>query len=54
MYLTIFLDILSASISAPVLPFYAKGFGCSSAMIGLLFSTWSLTSALFPPYFGKL
>lgn len=53
-YLTCFLDIIGASISIPVLPYYAKEYGAGPAGIGYLFSVWGIMSAIFPPYLGKL
>lgn len=53
-YLTIFLDVLSATVSTPVMPFYVQSFKCSPAVVGYLMAVWSLFSAIFPPYFGKL
>lgn len=52
--LTVFIDSLGGSISAPVLPFYAKEFHCSSFDVGLLFSSFSAAQVVFLPVLGKL
>jgi len=52
--LIVFIDSLGGSISAPVLPFYANEFHCSTADIGVLFSAFSLAQVVFLPVLGKL
>lgn len=53
-YLTIFLDTLAASISTPMMPYYAKSFGVSVSMIGWLYAAWSFSSTVFAPQLGVL
>mmetsp|Transcript_107898 Transcript_107898/g.170422 ORF Transcript_107898/g.170422 Transcript_107898/m.170422 type:complete len:517 (-) Transcript_107898:13-1563(-) len=52
-FLTIFIDTLAATISTPVMPFYAKMFGASTQKIGYLFAAWSFCSTFFAPALGK-
>jgi len=52
--LVVFIDSLGGSISAPVLPFYAKEFGCTTAEVGLLFSSFSLAQVICLPILGRL
>lgn len=52
--LTVFIDSLGGSISAPILPFYAKVFHCTSGQVGMLFSSFSLAQVVFLPVMGKL
>lgn len=52
--LTVFIDSLGGSISAPVLPFYARKFGCTTGQIGVLFSAFSLAQVVCLPVMGKL
>lgn len=51
---TIFIDSLGGSISAPVLPFYAREFQVSDSEIGWLFSAFSLSQVVCLPLVGKL
>jgi len=53
-FLTIFLDMLAATISTPALPYYAKEFGATNADIGYLFAAWSFTSTFCAPMLGRL
>lgn len=53
-FVTIFIDILAATISTPVMPFYAKMFGATTAQITFLFAAWSFCSTVFAPILGKL
>eukprot|EP00405_Crypthecodinium_cohnii_P012845 CAMPEP_0206436534 /NCGR_PEP_ID=MMETSP0324_2-20121206/10533_1 /ASSEMBLY_ACC=CAM_ASM_000836 /TAXON_ID=2866 /ORGANISM="Crypthecodinium cohnii, Strain Seligo" /LENGTH=550 /DNA_ID=CAMNT_0053903703 /DNA_START=251 /DNA_END=1904 /DNA_ORIENTATION=+ len=51
--LIVFIDSLGGSISAPVLPFYAKEFECDTAQIGFLFSAFSFAQVVFLPVMGR-
>lgn len=53
-FLTIFMDTLAATISTPVLPYYAREFGADNAAIGYLYAAWSFTSAFCAPMLGRL
>lgn len=52
--ITVFIDSLGGSISAPVMPFYAEEFQASSSEIGLLFSAYSLAQVIALPMLGRL
>lgn len=54
LYLTIFIDTLAGSISTPVMPYYAKSFGVSTAMIGYLYGAWAFSSTVFAPGLSRL
>jgi len=53
-FMTIFIDVLAATISTPVMPFYAKMFNASTQQIGYLFAAWSFCSTVFAPFLGKM
>lgn len=53
-FLTVFIDILAATISTPVLPFYAEIFGATTVQIGYLFAAWSFCSTAFAPMLGSM
>eukprot|EP00930_Biecheleria_cincta_P071688 TRINITY_DN59152_c0_g1_i1.p1 TRINITY_DN59152_c0_g1~~TRINITY_DN59152_c0_g1_i1.p1 ORF type:complete len:520 (+),score=98.89 TRINITY_DN59152_c0_g1_i1:47-1606(+) len=48
-FMTMFIDVIAACISTPVMPYYAQEFGVSTAWIGYIYAAWSITSALFAP-----
>ena len=54
LFLTVFIDVIGFGIIIPLLPFYAKHFGASPAIITLLFSCFSLMQFLFSPFWGSL
>lgn len=47
--ITVFIDNLAATISSPVMPYYAQQFKISTAQIGYLFSAWSFSATVFAP-----
>jgi MFS family permease len=48
-YLTVFIDILAACISTPVMPYYAQSFGAPVEWIGYLYGAWSFSATVFAP-----
>ena len=52
--LTVFIDLLGFGIIIPLLPFYAKHFGATPTVIGLLSSSYSFMQFLFVPFWGRL
>ncbi|VEF46519.1 major facilitator superfamily protein [Bacillus freudenreichii] len=50
----IFLDMLLYSVIIPLTPYYEGTFKASSTMIGILFSSYSVTLLLTTTYFGNL
>ncbi len=54
LFLTVFVDLLGFGILIPILPSYAKSFGASATMIGLLGAIYSLAQMLFAPVWGRV
>lgn len=50
----LFLDMLLYSVIIPLTPYYEETFEASPMMIGLLFSSYSITLLITTTYFGKL
>lgn len=50
----VFVSMLGVGIIVPILPVYAQGLGASATMVGLIFSSFSLSRALVVPYVGTL
>lgn len=50
----LFLDMLLYSVIIPLTPYYEENFKASPTMIGILFSSYSITLLIFTTYFGKL
>ncbi|MFS0645674.1 MFS transporter [Siminovitchia sp. 179-K 8D1 HS] len=50
----LFLDMLLYSVIIPLTPYYEENFKVSSTLIGILFSSYSITLLLFTTYFGNL
>eukprot|EP00929_Paragymnodinium_shiwhaense_P111984 TRINITY_DN80232_c0_g1_i1.p1 TRINITY_DN80232_c0_g1~~TRINITY_DN80232_c0_g1_i1.p1 ORF type:complete len:549 (-),score=84.37 TRINITY_DN80232_c0_g1_i1:282-1838(-) len=48
-YVTVFIDVLAAAISTPVMPYYAQQFEVPVQWIGYLYGAWSLSATLFAP-----
>lgn len=53
-FITIFIDLVGFGIVIPVLPLYAKKFGASEMIVGLLLSSYSIMQFIFSPILGKL
>ncbi len=51
--LTVFIDLLGFGIIIPLLPFYAKHYGATPTVIGLLSSSYSFMQFLFVPFWGR-
>jgi multidrug resistance protein len=51
---TVFIDLLGFGIVLPILPYYAKRFGASELMIGVIIASFSLMQFLFAPFWGRL
>jgi MFS family permease len=50
---TVFVSMLGVGIIVPFLPLYARQMGASAAVMGLIFSSFSLARALAMPYVGS-
>ena len=53
-FLTIFVNLVGFGIIIPLLPFYARTFGASPFVIGLLFASCSLAQLIASPLLGEL
>ncbi len=53
-FMTVTLDLIGFGIVIPLLPLYAKSFGASGALIGLLFASYSAMQFLFAPVWGRI
>src|SRR5688500_13906156 len=53
-FLTIFVNLVGFGIIIPLLPFYARTFGASPIVIGLLFASFSLAQLVASPILGEL
>ena len=54
LFFSIFATVTGVGIVVPLLPVYAHNLGASGIYIALIFSVFSLSRALFLPYFGAL
>jgi hypothetical protein len=53
-FLTVFVDVLALTIAIPLLPYYAKHFGASPLVIGVLGASFAACSLLSGPLLGRL
>ena len=53
-FLVVFVDLAGFGIVIPILPFFARSFGASELVIGLLAATYSLMQFGFAPLLGSL
>jgi MFS family permease len=49
----VFIASIGAGIITPILPIYIKNFGASGLLLGVIFSSFSLSMALCTPFFGR-
>ena len=54
LFFSIFTAVIGVGIVVPLLPVYAHDLGASGLYIGLIFGVFSLSRAIFLPYFGRL
>ena len=54
LFFTIFIDLLGFGILMPVMPTFARHYGASETVIGMLFATFSLTQLISAPFWGRL
>jgi len=52
--LSVFSAMLGAGIIAPLLPLYADSLGASGIWLGIIFSAFAVSRAIFMPIFGRL
>jgi len=53
-FLTVFIDLVGFGIVIPILPLYAKHFGASETVNGLLVGAYSAMQFIFAPILGKI
>ena len=51
---TVFVDMVGFAMVLPLLPFYAKDFGASPTVIGLLIAAYSVAQLLSAPLWGRM
>jgi multidrug resistance protein len=51
--ITAFVDMVGLLMIVPLLPFYAKNFGASGFMVGLLFSSFAIAQLIAAPMWGR-
>ena len=54
LFLALFVAMLGAGVIAPTMPLYAKTLGATGIWLGLIYSTFSVSRAIFMPMTGKL
>jgi len=54
LFISVFAAMLGLGIIAPLMPLYAKSLGATGIWLGIIFSGYSLTRAIFMPIIGKL
>jgi len=53
-FLVVFVDLVGFGIVIPILPYYAKSFGASATVLGILMMSYSAMQFLFSPFWGRL
>jgi len=53
-FFIVFIDLIGFGIVLPLLPFYAKNYGATPFLVGLLFVAYSLMQFIFTPLLGRL
>lgn len=53
-FLVVFIDLLGFGIMIPIIPYYAKQFGSSTLMMGILMGAYSAMQFLFSPIWGSI
>ncbi len=51
--ITAFVDMVGLLMIVPLIPFYAKSFGASGFMVGLLFSSFAIAQLISAPMWGR-
>lgn len=54
LFISVFAAMLGLGIIAPLMPIYARSLGASGIWLGIIFSGYSLSRAIFMPIIGKL
>jgi multidrug resistance protein len=53
LFVTAFVDMVGLAMIVPLLPYYAKEFGASATIVGLLISAFSVAQLLVAPVWGR-
>src|SRR3990167_3392392 len=53
-FLVIFIDLVGFGMVIPILPYYAKSFGASATILGILMMSYSVMQFLFAPFWGQI
>jgi multidrug resistance protein len=53
-FMTVFIDLIGFGIVLPVLPLFAKTYGATGIIAGLIVASYSLMQFLFAPWWGRL
>ncbi len=53
-FLVIFIDLVGFGMVIPILPYYAKSFGASATVLGILMMSYSAMQFLFAPIWGQI
>ena len=54
LYIVVFIDLLGFSMIIPLLPYYAKAYGASNSMTGLLLASYAAAQFIGAPLIGRL
>lgn len=54
LFVTAFVDMIGLAMIVPLLPYYAKDFGASATVVGVLVSAFSVAQLLVAPAWGRL
>src|SRR5208283_480223 len=53
-FLTVLIDLVGFGLVLPLIPLYAKSFGASGLISGVILASYSLMQFLFAPVWGRL
>ena len=53
-FLIVFIDLLGFSLILPLLPYYAKSYGATPAVVGLLVASYAAAQLIGAPLLGRL
>ena len=54
LYFAVFVGVMGISMVSPLLPVYARDLGANGVWLGLTFSSFAITQAIFGPFAGRL
>jgi DHA1 family tetracycline resistance protein-like MFS transporter len=53
-FLTVFIDLVGFGLILPLMPVFAKNFGASAMMVGVIVAAFSAMQFMFAPFWGQL